>query len=203
MPEPLLLFAAEMERTAFFEGWDGPDIATALVGVGVVEAAIRTAQVVVQRNPESLCFIGTAGTFDEATLSIGEFAVAKRAVLASAAVVDGLSRVPSIQPSECECSLEIAHRILPQDVKSAKVVCTLGITESTEMATTLSASGDLENLEIFGVARAAGGCPIAGIFAVSNVVGPGGGTAWRTHYRSTLARLGGLASRHMRNNGEL
>jgi nucleoside phosphorylase len=198
MTRPLYLFSSALERDAAFP--DGVDngALTGVTGVGLVDAGIGTANAIHDVRPDAIVFLGTCGAHRTSGLVIGDIVFASTVSLSSGDVARGEMRIPSLIPSELWCSQSLGH-VLAQHaetptgrfVTSARVSCTLGITESDALAGTLAEASraDVENLEAFAVVRAAAELRAAVILGVTNIVGVDGGRDWQLNYMSIMQRL--------------
>lgn len=160
-------------------------IATALVGVGMVEAAAGAARAIAQTLPSHLVLLGTAGVFEGAPFEPPQAVWAQRLELG---VVDDdvRAQIPAPMPRQVTPSASWGKAVArAAGLPSAQVACPLAITRDPVRARTLSlATGtQLENLEAFAVARAAAHArvPLAVILGVANTVGPSGQAQWRAH----------------------
>lgn len=194
----LFLAAAEMERDSLRIETTSHPYPIEIVGVGPIEAAVGTSRAVAHHHPDLLCFIGTAGAYPGSGIEIGTIVQTDTVVFRSDSSLQGRSRMPAIMPDEAECRLqgEVILGERAADVPTVRTVCTTAITESEELAARLGREGQVENLELFGVCRGAADVPVCSLMAVSNLVGPGGGEAWRSNYPVVLARLGAMVQSH-------
>ncbi|HVK40628.1 MAG TPA: hypothetical protein VNA88_19000 [Candidatus Kapabacteria bacterium] len=198
MKRILYLFSSDLERNAAFPDGVPAGAMIDTTGVGPIDAAIGTARAVAEHAPDAVVFIGTCGAHRDARLKIGDVIRATTIRLGSGDVASGEMRIPSLLPSEVTCDddlgLAVAGSIaasLNSEIRDARVSCTLGVTESDELAATLAAfdGSQVENLEAFSVAHAARPLPVAVILGVTNMVGVGAGRDWFANYRSIMHRL--------------
>lgn len=183
----LLLFSSDLELRACFPDGTPSDAPVGVSGVGLVDAALGTARLIARRAPFRIIFVGTCGAHAGSGLAIGDVIVAESTMIGSGDVARGEMRIPELLPSRLDCDHALVAAIAERtpSVRRAAVSCTLGITESAELATLLGASGGgaVENMEAFGVMRAAGEIPCTAVLGVTNLVGPDGGREWRANYR--------------------
>lgn len=168
--------AWDPELTRFRELTAGA-VATAAVGVGLVEAGIGTARCVMERRPAHVVFLGTCGSL-AADLAIGDVVVGASVLLAG-------GDLPAPMPSEMmlEGRLEIPGR-------PARIVTTVGVTTSDARAAELAILAHVEHLEAFSFARA---CKTLGVdctivLGVANPVGSLGRASWLAHHEEASAR---------------
>jgi len=205
MSRTLLLFSSDLERDAAFP--DGPPVGvpSGVTGVGLVDAAIGTTRLIAEHRPDAIVFVGTCGAYPSSGLEIGDVVVASGVRIGSGDVASGRMRFPSLLPSVLNCDLVLSEIVLSCSpglaeggrVVSGRVACTLGVTESDELAGSLRAHDgcDAENLEAFPVLRAAGKIPTLILLGVTNHVGADGGAEWRANYRGMMNAVGSLAYR--------
>ena len=187
----LWLFSSNIERDAAFPGRLPSGLQIGVTGVGLVDAGIATVELVRQFEPAEIVYFGTCGAYKGSGLSVGDVVVGGAVLLGSGDTIRKEMRIPKLLPSELECSPELTANLVSSssELRRVRVVCTLGITERDVLAETLSGLGDVENLELFSVLRAAGGVPVAGILGVTNIVGAGGGKGWLANYKTLMAKL--------------
>jgi nucleoside phosphorylase len=189
---PLLVVAAFAPELAAFPRRRG--VATAVVGVGLVEAAAGMAQALAERRPRAVILVGTAGVYGAAgrtDLPIGGVAVVRGLTLASLAVAQGAAYLPGPLPSSLVTSAPVRRALAAAGARLADVACPLGITRARAAADTLArASGAaLENLEAFAVARACARArvPFGAVLGITNAVGPRAHAQWRANARPAAA----------------
>jgi nucleoside phosphorylase len=190
---PLLVVAAFAPELASFPT-RRRGVATATVGVGLVEAAAGTARALAERRPRAVVLIGTAGVYLAAgrdDLAIGAVAVARGLRLASLAVASGAAYLPELVPSSLAASARLGRVLVARGAPIADVACPLGITRTRAAADTLArATGAaLENLEAFAVARACARArvPFGAVLGVTNAVGPRAQPQWRANAAAAAA----------------
>lgn len=198
MTGTLYLFSSALEADAAFGAELPAHVSIATTGVGLVDAAIGTARLVTERAPERIVFIGTCGAHRRSGIAVGDIVVASSVRLGSGDVARGEMRIPSLLPSEVGCDVELALRLasripraIGHEILTARVSCTLGVTENDALAEALEVydSSQVENLEAFSVARAAGTIPVAIILGVTNSVGAGGGRQWKENHAGMMRLL--------------
>jgi nucleoside phosphorylase len=199
MMRTLFLVSSDIERDAAFATGAPDDVLIGVTGVGPIDAAIGTVRAIEMYAPDAVVFLGTCGAHRESGLAIGDIVRATTIRLGSGDIARGEMRIPTLLPSELTCDGALALAVvepLEVPVAEARVSCTLGVTESDELARTLAAfdGSQVENLEAFAVAHAARPLPVAVILGVTNFVGAGGGRDWLANYRALMARLSLCAS---------
>jgi futalosine hydrolase len=171
----LLVVAATERELAFVNAAE-----TLCCGVGPVEAAIRTAQVLAQRNVTAVLHVGLAGarTIDPPALVLGSEAV-------YADVLDEGSTFPRVE------------RVVPDAGLLAAAQAALPEAHVRSISTSgrIGGGGDVEAMEGFGVLRAAqlAGVPAVELRAISNAVAEPDRTKWR--FDDAFALLGDALAR--------
>jgi purine-nucleoside phosphorylase len=167
------------------------ELALEAVGVGTVDAAVGAAHALARTRPRRVLFVGTAGVYPGATaraLPIGAAAVAGELRLVSTATLrgDAYAPAPLVAAAETTPALRAQlERAAAEAPPAVTVACPLAITHTAALARRIAATGAaLENLEAFGVARAAASArvPFAAVLGVSNVVGPRAHAEWRANH---------------------
>jgi nucleoside phosphorylase len=167
------------------------DIGLGAAGVGIVDAAAGAAAAIARLQPDEIIFVGTAGVYPSAAPAhaIGEAAIAGELRLVSTAALRGDAYTPAPLVAAASATPALAARLRAalglDPTPLAIVACPLAITQTEELATRIAATGAvLENLEAFGVARAAAAArvPFAAVLGVSNQVGPRAHAQWRANH---------------------
>lgn len=205
MSRTLLLFSSDLERDAVFPDGTLVGVPHGVTGVGLIDAAIGTSRLLSEHRPDAIVFVGTCGAYPSSGLEIGDVVVASDIRIGSGDIAAGEMRFPSLLPSVRSCDLVLSEMVLSCSsglveggrVVSGTVACTLGITESDELAGRLREFDgcDVENLEAFSVLHAAGTIPTVVLLGVTNHVGADGGAEWRVNYRRMMEIAGALAYR--------
>jgi purine-nucleoside phosphorylase len=170
-----------------------PNVELTAAGVGAVDAAIGAALAISSWKPRRVIFVGTAGLYvpgrtSPAALAPGATSVATQLVLVSTAVLRGDGYAPAPMIDRVDASRDLTTALLQASAGASPVVaaCPLAITRTPALGRRIArATGArVENLEGFSVGRAAqkAGVPFAAVFGISNHVGPGAHTQWRTHH---------------------
>lgn len=193
-PRLACLAAWEPELTRFRElapSW----ISMEPAGVGLVEAAIGTAELLARRSPDGVLFLGTCGSMrrDLAALDV---VFAERVSLVAFTEVTGSA---VLHPVEHEVAIDPALRdaLVAAGAKPARVANTIGVTTTDDAARCVARHGDVEHLEAFGVARACARAkvPCAIVLAIANDVAPGGRDQWKANHVAASARAAEVAWR--------
>jgi len=170
----------------------GSGAATAVAGVGLIEAAAGATRAIAEVRPRAVVFVGTAGLYRGAGIDarIGDAVVVRRLHLLSSAAARGEAYFPAPLPTSATTDARL-RRGLARGLPVADVACPLAITSSAAGARRARAATGcaLENLEAFAVARAAASArvPFACVLGVSNVVGPDAHQEWRAHAEKAAA----------------
>lgn len=182
----LCLAAWEPELTRFRElapSW----IAMEPVGIGVVEAAAATAELVALRRPDLVVFMGTCGSM-RPDLARFDVVFAERVRLVDLGGGVALHAVDQELPVEGDLRAALAAA----GAAPARVANTIGVTTTDALAARVAEHGDVEHLEAFGVARACAraGVTCAILLAVANEVGARGRDQWKESHVEASARVG-------------
>jgi len=180
-----LLIAAFSPEIAPFEPWVNArsDLALGLCGIGMVEAAARTVELINSFRPKHVLFVGSVGATSKDTPLLS-LQTASEVFLVDENVLDGRAFIPerSTQRYESDPLLRRKIESLSQRVSVSLAYSTLGITRDEGLATryTNSFSHCVENMELFGLASA---CALKGIFwnslsCVTNHIGAASHTQW-------------------------
>jgi len=159
-------------------GWE-----TATVGIGAVTAAVATARLLVERQPEAVLFLGTCGRYDE-RLALFECLWASEAIAVSLEERRGGAYRPGLERIRWASTL-------PGPLPSHAVAVPPAITKTSEGAALLAPVAPAEHLELTGVFAAchAAGVPCGGALVVVNDVGPDAGAQWKAGHAEGSRRL--------------
>ncbi len=202
--QPLVVaaFAPELEEFQRL----APDVATAAVGVGLVDAALGTAEALARTRPDVVLLLGTCGWFDYMGAEDPRVIVATDIVLADggaaedrAALVGGVGEVLRAAPA-------LVGACASRGAAPAAIATTLSVSIEDALATALAAdlasrcaasARGVEHLEAYAVFRAAerAGVPCAAVLGVANRVGAGGRAAWAAHHVEASARAADVVAR--------
>jgi nucleoside phosphorylase len=174
----LCVSAFEPELTRFRElapSW----IATAPVGIGLVDAAIGTAELLARHSPAELVFLGTCGSA-RSDLAIGDVVFATSVSLFAGPGSELVGESDIVVPME----QKLRDALVAAGATPATVATTVGITVSNELASDVAATGDVEHLEAYAFVRACAraNVPCAVVLGVANVVGAKGRAEWRANH---------------------
>jgi nucleoside phosphorylase len=171
------------------------DVQTATVGIGAIEAAIGATRAIAAHRPGRLIFVGTAGVYarGRAAIPIGGVAVAGELQGVSTAALRREGYLPAGPVAlRAETSTSLAAVLTAALGEAGRaplsVACPLAITRTAALGRLIAdATGaELENLEVYAVARAAlaAGVEFGAVLGVANRVGPGGHREWLKHHRA-------------------
>ena len=189
----LVLAAWEPEMAplrTFLRSATGRGTVAVAAGIGAVDAAVGATRAIAVHRPARVIFVGTAGLYPGARVSIGlgDAAVAGELVLAATAVVRGEGYLPAPQISEAATAPDLRAALLAACAgdQPVRVACPTAITSSPTLARRIARAcgAALENLEAFAVARAAAaaGVDFAAVLGVANWVGPAAHSEWRANH---------------------
>jgi nucleoside phosphorylase len=195
VPRTLVVSAFEPEIAPLRRRLAGRrDVQLATVGIGAIEAAIGATRAIAAHRPGRLVFVGTAGVYarGRATIPIGGAAVAGEIQAVSTAALRGDGYLPRPVALRAETSPSLAAALTAALGATGRpplsVACPLAITRTAALGRSIAAAtgADLENLELFAVARAAlaAGVEFGAVLGLANRVGPGGHREWLKHHRA-------------------
>jgi nucleoside phosphorylase len=194
VPRTLVVSAFEPEIAPLRRRLAGRrDVQTATVGIGAIEAAIGATRAIAAHRPGRLIFVGTAGVYARRrAIPIGGVAVAGEIQGVSTAALRGEGYLPGPVALRAETSAALAALLTAALGEAGRaplsVACPLAITRTAALGRLIAdATGaELENLEVFAVARAAlaAGVEFGAVLGVANRVGPGGHREWLKHHRA-------------------
>jgi nucleoside phosphorylase len=204
------------------------------VGVGPIEAAIGATRAIAAHAPRRVIFVGTAGVYGPRTdaAALGSAAVAGELTCVSTAALRGDGYLPEIQIVRTAASHRLSRSLAAEAGAAAQegapapvaaavagavavaipvailgVACPLAITRSAALGRQIArATGAaLENLEAFGVARAAAAAKVefAAVLGVANRVGPTGHREWRAHHLAASRAACRLVATYLRASQKL
>ena len=159
-------------------GWE-----TATVGIGALTAAVATARLLAERQPEAVLFLGTCGRYDE-RLALFECLWASEAIATSLEERRGGAYRPGLERIRWASTL---MGPLPDH----SVAVPPAITSTLEGAALLASVAPAEHLELTGVFAAChgAGVPCAGALVVVNDVGPEAQIQWTANHAEGSRRL--------------
>jgi nucleoside phosphorylase len=173
----------------------GRPIERAVVGVGLVEAALGASRALARRRPRAVVLVGTAGVYPRSgrAPAVGDVVVARRIHLVSVSVARGLAYFPGPMPVTAACDRTLRSDLARSAAaRQVDVACPSAITRGAAAATALAtaAGAAVENLEAFAVARAAAevGVPFVAVLGIANQVGPRAHAQWAAHGAEAAAR---------------
>jgi nucleoside phosphorylase len=154
-------------------------------GIGLVECALGTAELLARHSPAEAIFLGTCGSARR-FLAIGDVVVAT-----SVALVPGIGAA-MIGPAEIGLPTDPAllSALAALGAKPASVANTLGVTTTSELAGHVAGLADVEHLEAYAFVRACGraNVPCAVVLGVANDVGERGRAEWQANHVAVAAR---------------
>lgn len=187
----LCVSAFEPELTRFRElapSW----IAMEPAGIGLVECAIGTAELLARHRPAEAIFLGTAGAARR-FLAIGDVVVAS-----SVSLVAGIG-AELIGPSEITVPIDPAllAALTASGAKPATVANTLGVTTKRDLAEHVASIADVEHLEAYAFVRACvrANVPCAVVLGIANDVGEEGRAQWKANHQDASRRCAELLAK--------
>jgi nucleoside phosphorylase len=163
------------------------------VGVGAIDAAASAARAIADVRPACVIFIGTAGSYPGAGRGapIGGVKIPDDFALVSTALLrqEGYAPAPMIVRAPAAPALMAELRRAAGVATAASGAASpLVITRSAALGRRIAAmtATELENLEVFSVARAAAlaSVPFAAVLGIANRVGPRAHAEWLRHHQA-------------------
>lgn len=156
-------------------------------GIGLVECALGTAELLARYSPAEAIFLGTCGSA-RADLAIGDVVFATSVSLFAGPGAELVGETDVVVPTETK----LRDALIAAGATPATVATALGITVTNDLAGHVSATGDVEHLEAYAFVRACAraNVPCAVVLGVANVVGAKGRAEWRANH----ARASALAA---------
>lgn len=179
----LCVSAFEPELTRFRE-LAPSRIATAPAGIGLVECALGTAELLARHSPAEAVFLGTCGSA-RADLAIGDVIVATSVSLFVGPGSELVGETDLVVPM----NRAMRDALVAAGATPATVATTLGVTVTDDLATHVAATGDVEHLEAYAFVRACAraNVPCAVVLGVANLVGARGRAEWRANHPKASA----------------
>lgn len=170
--------------------WKKPPILTKkALGIGNLEAALEL-ETLLQTHPElqGVLFIGSAGAYSWAKLSIGDFVYSESFSSYSISSALGISKqIQNDTISKTNYSYFPKGYLLSKNWKEVVTNCPSEITlnQIEKPPVPQWTQFHAENMESYGVARV---CqkrkiPFLALFAITNIVGPEGSAQWKKNWR--------------------
>jgi futalosine hydrolase len=190
MGEPcdLLVVAAFPPELAGLDPGPDPEglvVATRVVGVGMLAAAVGAAAAMEAVRPRAVVLTGTCGAYANvrgAALHVNDVVVARTVMLVEPAVEEGRAAFPAMMSRSVDTHEGLRRALVAAGAPVADVATTLAITTDDPLAAVLArcTGAMVEHLEAYGVAVAceARGIPFVAALGVANVVGSSGRAGW-------------------------
>lgn len=164
------------------------DSAYLAAGIGPVAAAFGLTHFLEDYRPQCIIALGTAGTFDSVKAPVGSVVLAK-----SVSIASGLASLYTVGPKS---SIRLSrptgqYAKYLQKFNRVSVYAPQEITKCDGLATELSSSHDVENLELMAFAFVAQKfkLPLISILGITNSVGRLGHEQWCQNEKSVLKSL--------------
>lgn len=161
----------------------GATVRTETIGIGLVEASLGMAAAIAKHSPKLVMLIGTAGSYPDRGLKVGDVVEAAEARIACPAHAEGRAALPTLMKSRVVLPDLRLSSMRPRRVIAGN---TLSITTEDSLAWAIRdfLRADIEHLEVFAAARA---CELARIdfacvLGIANAVGDMGRRQWHEHH---------------------
>ena len=161
----------------------GATVRTETIGIGLVEASLGMAAAIAKHSPKLVMLIGTAGSYPDRGLKVGDVVEAAEARIACPAHAEGRAALPTLMKSRVVLPDLRLSSMRPRRVIAGN---TLSITTEDSLAWAIRdfLRADIEHLEVFAAARA---CELASIdfacvLGIANAVGDMGRRQWHEHH---------------------
>lgn len=170
----------------------GEMLIASTLGVGYLEAGIRTVQLLHQYEGIShVLFTGTAGLYPgNSRLNIGDLVSCESVILADPGVAEGHSTFA--EPLKKDF-LHASQQPLPE-LLTAKVATLIALTLAESLTAKLSLyhGCELEHMELYGMALACAqaNIPWNAVLGITNAVGPEGSLLWKKNHQKLEHKSG-------------
>jgi nucleoside phosphorylase len=183
-----------------------PGVATAAVGVGLVDAALGSARTMAEVRPDVVILIGTCGWFDYRGAREPSVVVGAELILSDGGAAEGRAALVGGASDVQTAPAALVDAISARGAVRAAIATTLSITVDDALAEALAAdlasrcgaaSCGVEHLEAYAVARAAerAGAACVAVLGVANRVGAGGRAAWAAGHAAASGRAADVVAR--------
>lgn len=169
-------------------------------GIGAIDAAVGTAEAIAQVSPDVVLFVGTGGSYGPRP-AVGDVAIAARIRLVSTAALreQGFLPKPMHVLDATDASLRRELLLSAGGIGLVTDVATpLGITTAPPLVALVAGrtNAAVENLEVFGVARAVSRArlPFGALLGITNRVGPNAHRQWVDHQAAATAAACAVAA---------
>jgi len=160
-------------------GWETPAHRLLPLGIGPLETLSRL--LLFKEKSSALLFVGTAGFLNPSQFQIGDLVQASKVTLFDGAALMGHGHFASLQEQPSFPSTGTSL-----ELPDVSVVNSLCVTSSEQLSAAIrqKTDGEVENLELFGVAMAAAQLklPWSALLGLTNQVGPLGGPQWKENH---------------------
>ena len=182
--ETLILAAFEPELEPLRKTLrSGTGVTLATVGIGIAEAAARTAVLLAAKPTQHVLFIGSAGSSDP-EIPLLALVTATEVILADPDRQAGRSYLPSAAVTRYSAS--VPKEILNLHAIAKPYYSPAAITSDLQLAIALreSTGASIENLELFGIAAACAAENVAwsALSVITNHIGPQAHQEWKNSY---------------------
>ena len=190
----LIVSAWEPEQQWLRKSWDSephPDrVEFHLLGIGPLSAAARLSKLLAQHaaiegaSVREVIFVGTAGSYSEQKAPLKSVVCSDSVWFSEGGAISGQSYFPA---QVVQNAIHFRGALPPEVLSDGPAlpsvcsVCVPSVTSSETLAEAFLQLGDVENLELAGVAEACltYGVPWWSVLGVSNLVGPRGHEEWK------------------------
>jgi nucleoside phosphorylase len=164
---------------------------TRVLGVGMCEAAARTARLIALEKPSAIVLVGTCGVYPGKAFSLASAVVGNRFRLVDGSHAADHAAFPAPMQVDLTPDEGLTNALAAVGNARGPVATTLAITTDDALAGELAERSmcAFEHLEVFGVAQACAltETPFAAVLGVANVVGSSGRAEWRAHHEAASA----------------
>ncbi len=168
------------------------DLPGVAVGVGPLAAATAATRFLMERRPEAVAFVGSAGAYASGP-EVGTVIVSGALGMASTAVTLGLGYQPRGAPELRSDATLVARSARP----TSRVLTVAAITSDEALAARFSADWEVEHMEAYAVAFACAeaGVPFAAVLGIANRVGRDAHAEWLRNHAAVEASARTVAAR--------
>ncbi len=166
------------------------------IGVGFTHAAISTTKICIEKNPKTLLFVGTAGSYGNVDI-LNLFCSSRATNLEIGNLLE-----KSYSPIDSSVKLEIPSFVSRETFSWLNVNSSNYITSNENISKKfLAKSLDAENMEFYGFLEAAKrfGIPAFGFFAVTNFCNKNAHEDFLKNHKDAKNLLSEMVEKHFRN----
>lgn len=184
MEKPVLILSAVEREQKYINAQSfSRTVLLKTIGVGPIEAGINAALLIKEFQPSSVYFLGSAGHYPNAFLSVGDVAIGHTYLFSDLGEVQNLSYKPEIMNPQLNTSTVCLTEKFSFKVKNCVVLTVPSITKNDEWSKKISEQlhVEVEHLEVYSIAKACQDfqIPFVSVLGISNEVGSHSHEQWK------------------------